>query len=120
MTAITATAPPSGHLPANDLKTGQFAWRIPFGEYPELVAQVLKDPGSESYGGGIATASGLFIIAATDFDRKMRAFESKSGKLLWDVQLGGTVRGIPIAYGVDGKKYVAIAAGNALFSFALP
>src|SRR6185369_8127087 len=64
-----ATAAPWGHLTAIDLKTGQFAWRIPFGEYPELVAQGLKNTGSESYGGGIATASGLFIIAATDFDR---------------------------------------------------
>jgi hypothetical protein len=39
---------------------------------------------------------------------------------LWDLQLGGNVRGIPISYAVDGKQYVAIAAGNALFAFALP
>src|SRR6185295_15148087 len=124
-----ATAAPWGHLTAIDLKTGKFAWRIPFGEYPELVAQGLKDTGSESYGGGIATASGLFIIAATDFDRKMRAFESKTGKLLWETVLPYTGNATPITYMANGKQYVAIAAstsrdrkaprGSAFIAYAL-
>ena len=62
-----ATAAPWGHLTAIDLKTGKFAWRIPFGEYPELVAKGMKNTGSESYGGGVATASGLFIIGGDQF-----------------------------------------------------
>jgi quinoprotein glucose dehydrogenase len=107
-----ATAAPWGHLTAIDLKTGKFAWRIPFGEYPELVAQGLKDTGSESYGGGIATASGLFIIAATDFDRKMRAFESKSGKLLWETVLPFAGNATPITYMAGGKQYIALATGT--------
>ena len=74
-----ATAWPWGHLTAIDLKTGKFAWRIPFGTYPELVAKGLKDTGSESYGGAVVTASGLLIIGASDFDRKMHAFDSKTG-----------------------------------------
>ena len=37
----------------------------------------------------------------------------------WDTQIGGAVRGIPISYSVDGKQYIAIAAGFTLFVFAL-
>jgi outer membrane protein assembly factor BamB len=48
------------------------------------------------------------------------ALDAETGKPLWDLQLGGTVRGIPISYAVDGRQYVAIAAGNALFAFGLP
>jgi quinoprotein glucose dehydrogenase len=124
-----ATAAPWGHLTAIDLKTGQFAWRIPFGEYPELVAQGLKDTGSESYGGAVATASGLLIIGASDFDRKLHVFESKTGKLLWETLLPYAGNATPLTYMAGGKQYVVIAAstshdrkaakGSAYIAFAL-
>ena len=124
-----ATAAPWGHLTAIDLKTGQFAWRIPFGTYPELVAQGMKDTGSESYGGGVATASGIYIIAATDFDRKLHVFESRTGKLLWETELPYAGNATPLTYMVGGKQYVVIAAstahdrkaakGSAFIAFAL-
>jgi len=124
-----ATAAPWGHLTAIDLKTGQFAWRIPFGEYPELVAKGLKGTGSESYGGAIATASGLLIIAATDFDRKLHVFESKTGKLLWETVLPFAGNSSPLTYMANGKQYVVIGAsaghdrnapkGSAFIAFAL-
>ena len=47
----------------------------------------MKDTGSENYGGGVATASGLLLIGATLFDHKLHAFDSKTGKLLWDAEL---------------------------------
>ena len=53
-----ATAPPWGTLTAIDLNTATFAWRIPLGEYPELVARGLTNTGSENYGGPIVTAGG--------------------------------------------------------------
>jgi len=124
-----ATAAPWGHLTAINLKTGQFAWRIPFGTYPELVAQGLKDTGSESYGGAVATASGLLIIAATDFDRKMHVFESRTGKLLWETELPYAGNATPLTYMAGGKQYVVIAAstshdrkaakGSAFIAFAI-
>ncbi len=107
-----ATAAPWGHLTAIDLKTGQFAWRIPFGAYPELVAKGMANTGSESYGGGVATASGLLIIAATDFDRKLHAFDSKTGKLLWDTELPYAGNATPITYMAGGKQYIVIAAST--------
>src|SRR5262249_20824033 len=107
-----ATAAPWGHLTAIDLKTGQFAWRIPFGEYPELVAQGLKNTGSESYGGAGATASRLVIIAATDFDRKLHVFESKTGKPLWETTLPFAGNTSPLTYMAGGKQYVVIGAST--------
>jgi quinoprotein glucose dehydrogenase len=107
-----ATAAPWGHLTAINLKTGQFAWRIPFGEYPELVAKGMKDTGSESYGGAVATASGLLVIGATDFDRKLHAFDSRTGKLLWDTVLPYAGNATPISYMAQGKQYIVIGAGT--------
>ena len=45
------------------------------------------------------------------------ALNAETGKPLWDTQLGGNIRGIPVSFAVDGKQYVAIAGGFALFVF---
>ena len=82
-----AVAPPWGTLNAIDLNTGKYLWKLPLGEYPELAAKGLKNTGTENYGGPIVTAGGLLIIAATDFDRKIRAFDSRTGELLWEAKL---------------------------------
>ena len=82
-----AVAPPWGTLSAIDLNTGEYAWRIPLGEYPELAAKGMKDTGTENYGGPVVTAGGLVFIAATNFDRKIRAFDKKTGALLWEAKL---------------------------------
>ena len=60
-----ATAPPWGTLSAINLNTGDYAWQVPLGEYPELVAQGLRNTGSENYGGPVVTAGGLVFIGAT-------------------------------------------------------
>ncbi|WP_161965938.1 PQQ-binding-like beta-propeller repeat protein [Steroidobacter cummioxidans] len=60
-----AVSPPWGTLNAINIDTGQYEWRIPFGEYPELAAQGFNNTGSESYGGPIVTAGGLLFIGAT-------------------------------------------------------
>ena len=56
-------APPWGTLNAIDLNTGDYAWQVPLGEYPELAAKGMKNTGSENYGGPIVTAGGLVFIA---------------------------------------------------------
>jgi quinoprotein glucose dehydrogenase len=105
-----AVAPPWGTLNAIDLNTGEYAWKISLGEYPELAAQGLKNTGTENYGGPIVTAGGLLFIAATNFDRKFRAFDKSTGKLLWEstLPLGGNAT--PITYTAGGKQYVVIYA----------
>ncbi|HTW46832.1 MAG TPA: PQQ-binding-like beta-propeller repeat protein [Acidobacteriaceae bacterium] len=125
-----AIAPPWGTLSAIDMNTGQFLWQIPLGEYPALAAQGLTNTGSENYGGPIITAGGLIFIGATVYDRKFRAFDSSTGKLLWETTLPFAGIATPATYSVDGKQYVVIAAsggrdpnspvGGTYVAFALP
>jgi quinoprotein glucose dehydrogenase len=105
-------------------------WKVPLGEYPELAAKGMKNTGSENYGGPVVTAGGLVIIASTIYDRKIRAFDSSSGQLLWEAELPFAGNATPATYMVDGKQYVVIAAsgardrkrpqGGAYVAFALP
>ncbi|MDQ2835762.1 MAG: PQQ-binding-like beta-propeller repeat protein [Acidobacteriota bacterium] len=103
---------PWGTLNAIDLNTGRYLWKIPFGEYPELVAKGLRDTGSENYGGPVVTAGGLLFIGATEYDKKFRAFDSHTGKLLWETVLPFAGVATPATYMVDGKQFVVIAAAG--------
>jgi quinoprotein glucose dehydrogenase len=107
-----AISPPWGTLNAVDLNTGKYLWKIPLGEYPELAAKGMKDTGSENYGGPIVTASGLLFIGATVYDKKIRSFDSHTGKLLWESTLPYAGAATPATYMVNGKQYVVIATGG--------
>jgi quinoprotein glucose dehydrogenase len=107
-----AVTPPWGTLNAIDLNKGEIAWKIPFGEYPELAAQGQRDTGSENYGGPVVTAGGLLFIGATIRDRKFRAFDKDTGKLLWEATLPAAGSATPTTYLAGGRQYVAIAAGG--------
>jgi quinoprotein glucose dehydrogenase len=107
-----AIAPPWGTLNAIDLNRGEIAWQIPFGEYPELVANGMRDTGSENYGGGVVTAGGLLFIGATNFDKKFRVFDKLTGRLLWETTLPAAGNATPATYEVNGRQFVVIAAGG--------
>jgi quinoprotein glucose dehydrogenase len=107
-----AIAPPWGTLNAIDLNTGKYAWKINLGEYPELAAKGMTNTGSENYGGPVVTAGGLLFIAATNYDKQMRAFDKTTGKLLWQTTLPFSGNATPATYEVDGRQYVVIAAGG--------
>lgn len=125
-----AIAPPWGTFSAIDLKTGKYLWRIPLGEYPDLVATGMKNTGSENYGGPVVTAGGVVFIGATVYDRKFRAFDNRTGQLLWETLLPFAGVATPSTYMLDGKQYVVIAAsggrdpkgptGGMYVAFALP
>jgi quinoprotein glucose dehydrogenase len=108
-----AIMPPWGTLNAIDLNTGRYLWKIPLGEYPELAASGLKDTGSENYGGPIVTASHLVFIGATIYDQKLRAFDAKTGALLWEHALPFAGTATPATYMIDGRQYVVIETNNA-------
>jgi quinoprotein glucose dehydrogenase len=107
-----AIEPPWGTLNAINLDTGEYAWKIPFGEFPELAAKGLTNTGSENYGGPVVTASGLLFIGATNHDRKFRAFDKLTGKLLWETTLPAAGNATPAVYEVNGRQFVVIAAGG--------
>ncbi len=125
-----AVGMPWGTLSAIELATGKYVWKIPFGEFPELAAKGFKGTGSENYGGALVTSGGLLFIGATIHDRRFRAFDKLTGKLLWEAALPYSADASPITYQVDGRQYVAIFAsggkerggstGGIYLSFALP
>lgn len=104
--------PPWGTLSAIDLNSGAYAWRQPFGEYPELVAKGIRNTGSDNYGGGVVTAGGLLFIGATTDDRKFRAYDKRTGKLLWETTLPAAGNATPAVYEAKGRQFVVIAAGG--------
>jgi len=107
-----ATAAPWGTLNAINLDTGEYLWRVPLGEYPALAAQGQKDTGSENYGGPVLTAGGVIFIASTVVDKKIRAFDPKNGKELWEATLPFSANSTPAVYSVGGREYVVIATGG--------
>ncbi|SEW42860.1 outer membrane protein assembly factor BamB family protein [Chitinophaga arvensicola] len=105
-----AVMPPWGTLSAIDLHTGALLWKDTLGDYPELKAKGIHS-GTENYGGPVVTAGGLLFIAATA-DSKFRAFNKRTGQLLWETDLPACGFATPAVYEVAGKQYVVIACGG--------
>jgi len=105
---------------------------VPLGITAEL-AEARQRTGRPNVGGPIVTAGGLVFIGASD-DRKLRAFDSRTGDELWATLLPLAGQAVPATYlGRNKKQYVAIVAGGggvadsasgagrpALIAFALP
>ncbi len=106
---LAAIAPPWTSLTAYDLNEGTIRWQIPLGEVPELATKGFKDTGAHfPKVGPVVTAGGL-IFAGTR-DRKVRALDSKTGKVLWEVELNAGLEGIPAVYETGGKEYLVVCA----------
>jgi quinoprotein glucose dehydrogenase len=123
-----AIKPPWGTLNSIDLNTGNFLWRVPLGEVPALTAKGLPPTGVENYGGPVVTAGGLVFIAAAR-DEMFRAFDRRTGKILWQTKLPAGGYATPATYEVGGRQYVVIGcgggkmgtkSGDAYVAFALP
>ncbi|HXP88190.1 MAG TPA: PQQ-binding-like beta-propeller repeat protein [Bryobacteraceae bacterium] len=103
--------PPWGRLTAVNAATGEFAWQVRLGVTDEL-PEGKRNTGRIGFGGPIVTAGGLVFIGATN-DKRFRAFDSRSGKLLWETKLDYSAICVPMTYqGKDGKQYVAVVAGD--------
>jgi quinoprotein glucose dehydrogenase len=96
--------PPWGRLYAVDVNTGAIVWRQTLG-----VTDGLTNPqtGRPNVGGPISTSSGLVFIGSTD-DRRLRAFDIRTGATLWETKLPASIYGTPLTYlGRDERQYVA-------------
>ena len=122
-----AVKPPWGTLTAIDLNKATIAWADTLGDYPEFKARGIHT-GTENYGGAVVTAGGLLFIAATS-DAKFRAFNKRTGQLLWETDLPAAGFATPSIYEAGGKQYIVIAcgggklhkkSGDSYVAFALP
>jgi alcohol dehydrogenase (cytochrome c) len=92
-----------GALKALDPKTGETVWQVKFADLTE---------------GGVLTTAGDVVFTGNR-EGYFLAFDARDGKLLWKASLGGYIAAGPVSYSVDGKQYVAVAAGHGMFVFGL-
>jgi quinoprotein glucose dehydrogenase len=105
-------------LTAVNANTGDIVWRVPLGTSDELEAKGVHNTGAFGQGGSIATAGGLVLIAGTN-DKRFRAFDSLTGKSLWETKLDVQGQTNPMTYmGHNGKQYVVIMSSG-VNAFAL-
>ncbi len=112
-----ANKPPWGTLTAINLNTGETMWENPLGEYKELTKKGIPITGTSNYGGAVVTSGGLIFIAAT-LDGKFRAFNKRTGQLLWETDLPAAGFATPSTYEVNGKQYVVLACGGGMLDTA--
>ena len=103
--------PPWGQLTAIDLGRGEIVWQSVLGEYPELTARGIPPTGTENFGGSIVTAGGLVFIAGTK-DEMFRAFDKRSGKVLWESKLPAGGYATPSTYRLGDRQFVVIPASG--------
>jgi quinoprotein glucose dehydrogenase len=103
--------PPWGTLNAVDLTSGKLLWKVALGEFDELTKKRIPATGTENYGGPLVTKGGLVFIAATK-DEKIRAFDKRTGEVVWQAPLPAAGYATPATYSINGKQYVVIACGG--------
>jgi quinoprotein glucose dehydrogenase len=104
-------APPWGKLVAVDLRTRKVAWERPLGSLEDKLPWLPLEVGMPMLGGAVSTAGGLTFIAAAA-DARLRAFDTATGAVLWSSKLPAGGHATPSVYAVNGRQYVAIAAGG--------
>lgn len=125
------TPPPWGTLTAVDYDAGKIAWSVPLGSWPRPRPHPQPaEYGAINLGGPMATGGGLVFEGST-LDKRVRAFDARTGKPLWSASLPFSSPAVPMTYlGADGRQYVVIASGGhakllssrgeRLVAFALP
>jgi quinoprotein glucose dehydrogenase len=104
---------------AVNANTGDIAWETPLG-LTEALPEGRQLTGNSGSAGPTVTAGGLVFVGATS-DRRLRAFDSKTGAELWSMRLDAQVNANPMTYrGKNGKQYVAAVATDSLVVFTLP
>jgi quinoprotein glucose dehydrogenase len=104
--------PPWSQITAYDLNKGTILWQVPDGGITAFERQGKTGLGSQAPRGGVVVTAGGLILVGTSSDRKFRAYDQDTGKVLWAADLPAASEGIPAVYQVDGREYITIAVGG--------
>jgi glucose dehydrogenase len=124
-TRLPSISPPWFQMTAYDMNAGTIKWQVPYGTVPALAAQGHSDTGviSPQRGGPVVTAGGLIFTATND--KKFRAWDVDTGKVIFEADLPAAAEGVPAVYEIGGREYIAVCAAqgkpaqNAYVVFAL-
>ncbi len=117
---LPTISPPWTELVAYDLNEGTIKWRVPDGLSPGLAAIGITNTGSVRPRNGPVTTAGGLVFIANSQDRFVRAYDEGTGKILWQYELEANPEGIPAVYEIDGREYIAFAAGAARGTYGDP
>ncbi|MGI4880557.1 MAG: pyrroloquinoline quinone-dependent dehydrogenase [Janthinobacterium lividum] len=121
--SLPAMGPPYSLITAYDMNTGNIIWQVPDGEVASLEKQGITGVGSHAPRGGPVATGGDLVFIGTSSDRKFRARDAETGKILWQYDLPAATEGVPAVYEAGGRQFVVIAVGGeGLFSngFGMP
>ena len=116
-TLLPCQEPPWGRLSAVDVNTGKVVWQTPLGITESLPADK-QNTGRPNLGHSLATAGGLVFIGASD-DNYFRAFETKTGKILWQQKLRSPVRSIISYADANGRQIILAPVGDVMTAYSL-
>jgi len=135
ITAYRTWSDPSGNpamkgpyntLSALNLVTGEYEWQIPVGNDEKLQEKGGPYTGILARSGPMVTAGGLVFISGAA-DKKIWAFDKKTGKMVWEKELPAANNANVCSYVVKGKQYIALSVGGtkenpsgSIMAFSLP
>jgi quinoprotein glucose dehydrogenase len=110
---LSAIGPPWSQLTAYDLNTGKILWQVPNGEVSALASVGIAGTGSQFPRGGVLVTGGGLLFVTTSSDKKLRAYDQDTGKVVWETPLPAASEGVPAAYEIDGREYLVFCVAGA-------
>lgn len=110
--SLSAMGPPWSVLTAYDMDTGKIIWQTPDGEVTPLVEKGITGTGSHVPRGGTVSTAGGLVFNGTSSDRKIRARDADTGKVVWSYDLPAAQEGVPTVYEVKGREYIVFPVGG--------
>jgi quinoprotein glucose dehydrogenase len=101
---LSPIAPPYTMLTAYDLNDGTISWKTPLGDTPGHKGTGVEYPKI----GPVATATGLIFTGARD--KKVRALDAATGKVVWETEVPTAMEGIPAVYEIGGRQFIVFCA----------
>ena len=112
------TKPPWGNITAINLNNGKIIWQVPFGEYEDLKKKGIPITGQTNMGGVTGTAGNLLFATGT-LDKKIRAFDIRNGKELWNYKLPFIGSNPPTIYEFNDEQYIVVTSTGSSSMFNL-